>query len=173
MPSSRWVRAGRLRKPSALRVRRVPQVSGRQRIWFMAALLLLSALALVAVAACGGDGNGGEESEGGKKMIAGVEANDHGEKDVSGETGKVEIELDDDYFEPTVLKGTPGQKVTLELKNEGNAEHNITIKDQNVDQDVEPADEAEVEVTFPQSGELSFVCKYHESAGMAGALVVS
>ncbi len=138
----------------------------------MAALLLLSALALVAVAACGGDGND-EESEGGKKMIAGVEANDHGEKDVSGETGKVEIELDDDYFEPTVLKGTPGQKVTLELKNEGNSEHNISIADQNIDQDVEPADEAEVEVTFPQSGELSFVCKYHESSGMAGALVVS
>jgi plastocyanin len=136
------------------------------------ALVLLSALVLAA-AACGGDSNGGGESEGGKKMIAGVEANDHGEKDVSGETGKVEIELDDDYFEPTVLKGTPGQKVTLELKNEGNSEHNISIADQNVDQDVEPDDEAEVEVMFPQSGELSFVCKYHESAGMAGALVVS
>jgi plastocyanin len=144
----------------------------RGPIWIAVALVLLSVLVLAA-AACGGDGNGGGESEGGKKMIAGVEANDHGEKDVSGETGKVEIELDDDYFEPTVLKGTPGQKVTLELKNEGNAEHNISIADQNIDQDVEPADEAEVEVTFPQSGELSFVCKYHESAGMAGALVVS
>jgi plastocyanin len=144
----------------------------RGPIWIAVALVLLSVLVLAA-AACGGDGNGGGESEGGKKMIAGVEANDHGEKDVSGETGKVEIELDDDYFEPTVLKGTPGQKVTLELKNEGNAEHNISIADQNIDQDVEPADEAEVEVTFPQSGELGFVCKYHESAGMAGALVVS
>jgi plastocyanin len=144
----------------------------RGPIWIAVALVLLSVLVLAA-AACGGDGNGGGESEGGKKMIAGVEANDHGEKDVSGQTGKVEIELDDDYFEPTVLKGTPGQKVTLELKNEGNAEHNISIADQNIDQDVEPADEAEVEVTFPQSGELSFVCKYHESAGMAGALVVS
>jgi plastocyanin len=144
----------------------------RRPIWIAAALVLLSALVLAA-AACGGDSNGGGESEGGQKMIAGVEANDHGEKDVSGETGKVEIELDDDYFEPTVLKGTPGQKVTLELKNEGNAEHNMSIADQNVDQDVEPGSEAEVEVTFPQSGELSFVCKYHESAGMAGALVVS
>jgi plastocyanin len=144
----------------------------RRPIWIAAALVLLSAFVLAA-AACGGDSDGGGESEGGKKMIAGVEANDHGEKDVSGETGKVEIELDDEYFEPTVLKGTPGQKVTLELKNEGNEEHNISIADQNVDQDVAPADEAEVEVTFPQSGELSFVCKFHESAGMAGALVVS
>jgi plastocyanin len=144
----------------------------RRPIWIAAALVLLSAFVLAA-AACGGDSDGGGESEGGKKMIAGVEANDHGEKDVSGETGKVEIELDDEYFEPTVLKGTPGQKVTLELKNEGNEEHNISIADQNIDQDVAPADEAEVEVTFPQSGELSFVCKFHESTGMAGALVVS
>jgi plastocyanin len=144
----------------------------RRPIWIAAALVLLSALVLAA-AACGGDSNGDGESEGGKKMIAGVEANDHGEKDVTGETGKVEVELDDEYFEPTVLKGTPGQKVTLELRNEGGEEHNISIADQNVDQDVAPADEAEVEVTFPQSGELSFVCKFHESAGMAGALVVS
>jgi plastocyanin len=144
----------------------------RRPIWIAAALVLLSALVLAA-AACGGDSNGGGESEGGTKTIAGVEANDHGEKDVSGETGKVEVELDDEYFEPTVLKGSPGQKVTLELKNEGNEEHNISIADQNIDQDVAPADEAEVEVTFPQSGELSFVCKFHESAGMAGALVVS
>jgi plastocyanin len=144
----------------------------RRPVWIAVGLVLASALVLAA-AACGGDSNGGGESEGGQKMIAGVEANDHGEKDVSGETGKVEIELDDDYFEPTVLKGTPGEKVMLELKNEGNAEHNISIADQNVDQDVEPGGEAEVEVTFPQSGELSFVCKYHESAGMAGALVVS
>ncbi len=45
----------------------------------------------------------------------------HGTKDVSDESGKVEIELYDNYFEPTVLKGKPGQKVELELKNEGNA----------------------------------------------------
>jgi plastocyanin len=160
------------RKPFAPRLRRVLQMPERRPIWIAVALVLLSALVL-ATAACGGDSNGGGESEGGKKMIAGVEANDHGQKDVSGETGKVEVELDDDYFEPTVLKGMPGQKVTLELKNEGGAEHNISIAEQNVDQDVEPGDEAEVEVTFPQSGELSFVCKYHESAGMAGALVVS
>src|SRR4029450_8971086 len=124
--------------------------------------MLLRAFVLVA-GACGGDSIGGGESEGGKKMIAGVEANDHGEKDVSGETGKVEIELDDEYFEPTGPKGAPGQRVTVELKNEGNEEHNVSIAAQNIDQDVEPADEAEVDVTFPQSGELSFLFYDHDS----------
>jgi plastocyanin len=140
-----------------------------RRVVIAQAVVLVFAVILGAAACGGGDG---ESNDGGTTTVAGLAANDHGLKDVSGEN-ELKLELDDDYFEPTVLKGTPGQKVTLELKNEGGAEHNISIADQNVDQDVEPGDEAEVEVTFPQNGELSFVCKYHESAGMAGALVVS
>lgn len=146
---------------------------GRGPIWIGAALVLLSALVLTA-AACGGDSNGGDESEGGKTPIAGVEANNHGQEDVFGETaGKVEIELDDYYFKPTVLNGRPGQKITLELKNEGSVEHNITVPTQDVDRNVEPAEEAEVEVTFPPSGQIGFQCKFHDDVGMAGGLAVS
>ncbi len=39
------------------------------------------------------------------RRSAGMTAELHGTKDVSGETGKVEIEMYDDYFEPTILKG--------------------------------------------------------------------
>jgi plastocyanin len=127
---------------------------------------------VLAAAACGGygDDNG---KEGGSTTIGGMTAELHGTKDVSGETGKVEIEMDDDYFEPTILKGEPGQTVTLELKNEGNNPHTLTISDQGIDQEVQPADEAEVDVTFPESGQLVFVCRFHESNGMVGALEVS
>ena len=128
---------------------------------------------VLAVAACGGSNGDESAEEGGSTTIGGMSAQLHGTKDVSGETGKVEIELDDDYFEPTVLKGEPGQKVTLELMNEGNNPHTLTIADQNVDQEVQPGDEAEVDVTFPQSGELAFVCRFHESNGMVGALKTS
>lgn len=121
---------------------------------------------MVLVASCGG--NDEESSEGGTTTIGDVAANDHGTKDVSGES-KVEVELDDDYFEPTVLEGKPGERVTLELKNEGGSEHNLTIEELKIDQDVEPGDEAEVEVTFPESGTLTFYCKYHRGQGMAGA----
>ena len=113
------------------------------------------------------------ESEGGQITINGDNANDHGTKDVSGETGKVEIELYDNYFEPTVLEGKPGQKVELELKNEGNNPHTLTISDQMVDQEIQPGDEAETEVTFPQSGQLEFVCRFHQSKGMVGVLQTS
>ena len=139
--------------------------------------VLGSAAALVvvlAVAACGGYGSSDDNGdEGGSTTIGGMTAELHGTKDVSHETGKVEIEMYDDYFEPTILKGTPGQTVTLELKNEGENPHTLTIADQNVDQEVQPADEAEVDVTFPETGELTFVCRFHESKGMVGALEVS
>jgi plastocyanin len=134
-----------------------------------------AALVLVlAVAACGGYGSSDDNGdEGGSTTIGGMTATLHGTKDVSGETGKVEIEMYDDYFEPTVLKGEPGQTVTLELKNEGNKPHTLTISDKGIDQEVQPGDEAEADVTFPQSGELVFVCRFHENNGMIGALEVS
>ena len=124
------------------------------------------------VAAVAGGGSDKSE-EGGTTTIGGVQAKSHGTKDVSGETGKVEIEIYDNYFEPTILKGKPGQKVTLELKNEGKAAHTLTVSKQSVDQEVQPGDEAEVDITFPQSGELTFVCRFHQSSGMVGALEAS
>jgi plastocyanin len=134
-------------------------------VW-IALAIALGIVSMVLVASCGG--NDEESSEGGTTTIGDVAANDHGTKDVSGES-KVEVELDDDYFEPTVLEGKAGERVTLELKNEGGSEHNLTIDELKIDQDVEPGDEAEVEVTFPESGTLTFYCKYHRGQGMAGA----
>jgi plastocyanin len=133
----------------------------------------VSALAVVAllVSGCGGSKkSASSESEAKKSTIAGVSANDHGSKQVSGET---EIELDDYYFEPTVLRGKAGSKVTLELKNEGKVEHNFSIDSQKIDKDLEAGETATVSVTMPQSGQMSFYCKYHKSKGMAGALAAS
>ena len=138
---------------------------------------VLAAVAVVvfafAVAACGGSNGDESGEEAGSTTIAGKSAELHGTKDVSGETGKVDVELDDDYFEPTILKGEPGQTVTLELMSEGDNPHTLTISGQGIDQEVQPGDEAEVDVTFPESGQLAFVCRFHESNGMVGALEVS
>jgi plastocyanin len=129
------------------------------------ASLLLVALALVG-SACG---------KGGTITIDGEKANDHGTKTVSGST--FELEADNDggkfYFDPTVLKGAPGSKVTLEIKNEGSVKHNFTIEDQKVDQDLNPDQMARVTVTFPRSGVVEFHCEYHQKLGMVGALEAS
>ena len=130
---------------------------------------------LLIAAGCGGGGGGGgnESEEATTTNIAGTEAESHGTKDVSDESGKVEIELYDNYFEPTILKGKPGQKVELELKNEGKVAHTFTLSEQMVDKEIQPGDETETEVTFPQNGELKFICKFHQGSGMIGALEVS
>jgi plastocyanin len=141
-----------------------------ERWRWIVVLALVGLASIVLVASCGGGDD--ESSEGGTTTIGDVAANNHGAKDVSGES-KVEVELDDDYFEPTVLEGTPGQRITLELENEGDNEHNLTIEELMIDQDVEAGDGAEVEVTFPDSGTLTFFCKYHRGQGMAGAFRVA
>lgn len=116
----------------------------------------------------GGGQSSGEQSGGATMTINGDKANDHGTKTVSGD--ELEVELDQFYFEPTVIKGPAGQKVTLELRNEGSTRHNFSLTDQNVDQDVAGGEDQKVTVTIPQSGVVEFFCKYHKSLGMVGEL---
>ncbi len=140
-------------------------------------VIIAGALLLLAAAGCGSSSSGSSGStsgssgsgSGGQRTIAGVMANDHGTKTVSKET---EVELDDFYFEPTVIQGKAGQKVTLELRNEGKVEHSFTIDSQGVDKTLSPGADTKVTVTIPASGSVSFYCKFHKSSGMAGALAV-
>jgi plastocyanin len=144
-------------------------------------VIVVSGLLLLVAAGCGsgyGSSGGNTTTEasggagGGQKTIAGVMANDHGTKAVEA-NGKTEVELDDFYFKPTVLTGKPGQQVTLEVKNEGQTEHSFTIASQGIDKVIQPGAKAEVTVKIPQSGAVSFYCKFHKSSGMAGALAVT
>jgi plastocyanin len=140
-------------------------------------VVVIGVLSLLFVAAgCGGSSSSSSDEssdETTSTTIMGSQVESHGTKDVSSESGKVEIELDDNYFEPTILKGKPGQMVELELKNEGNTTHTFTIAEQSINKEIQPGDETEVEVTFPQSGALKFVCTFHQSQGMVGALMTS
>jgi plastocyanin len=140
----------------------------KRAVWTAAAIGFLAA----AVAGCGGYGGSnssksGSSGSGGQVNAAGVQANDHGAKSVSGET---KVEMDDYYFEPTILKGKAGQKLTLELENEGSIDHSFTIDSQSIDTVLAPGKDAKVTVTIPKSGSVSFYCKFHKSSGMAGAL---
>jgi len=138
-------------------------------------VIIAGALLLLAAAGCGSSSSSSSgstresRSSGGQRTIAGVNANDHGTKTVSKET---ELELDDYYFKPTVIQGKAGQKVTLELKNEGKVEHSFTIDSQGIDKTLSPGEDANVTITIPASGSVSFYCKFHKSSGMAGALAV-
>ena len=85
-----------------------------------------------------------------------------------------ELELYNYRFDPKAVKGKPGQKVTLELKNEGSTEHNFKIDSQKqADADVEPGKTAAISVKIPTSGSVQFYCEYHKGLGMVGTVKAS
>jgi plastocyanin len=112
-----------------------------------------------------------ESPQGGELTLDGQEPNDHGSRSVVGEDSE-DVELDDNYFAPTVLEGSADQSFTVRLKNEGGITHTFTIDEQNVDEELEPDEESSVTVTFPQSGVVVFYCRFHRGLGMFGGLSV-
>jgi plastocyanin len=122
--------------------------------------------------ASGTSGQPSPEESSGTITINGEQANDRGTKDVSGMT-EVSVELDDEfYFEPTILKGTPGQQLSVELENEGSLQHNFSLEAQSISKDIDGGQKTTVSVTFPQSGNLVFFCRFHRGSGMIGELSV-
>lgn len=91
-------------------------------------------------------------------------------KDVSG-LEEVNLEADEYYFEPAFLRGTPGQKLKLEIENESSTLHSFTIPEQSLDMDIPPKGKVVVEVTFPPSGVVRFFCRFHSELGMDGELL--
>jgi plastocyanin len=132
---------------------------------------LLPVLVVVLVlAGCGGDDDdgGGEASSDAPVQLEG-EVENKGTAEATGDTADLEVEIDDNYFEPTFIKGTPGGTVTVTLHNEGSRPHTFTVDSLGIDEEVSGGDEVEVEVTLPDSGATPFYCRFHRDGGMQGA----
>ena len=104
------------------------------------------------------------------RLADGQRASAHGEADVAGVSTTV-IEVDDFFFRPTVLHGTPGQRLTVTLSNQGNSLHDFRIAAQHIDANVEAGTPVTVTVTFPEKGAVTFECRYHLLQNMRGELV--
>ena len=144
---------------------------------------LLSVLSLasliVVLGACGGSDDDDDKGDAAPttattvatEMIGGIDAVLRG---TSIAADGLEVEIDDNYFKPNVITGTPGQVVMLDLVSEGSNLHNFSVTGQPLSKDVAAGTKASVRVVLPQSGDLVFFCKYHkDEAGMVGALRVS
>jgi plastocyanin len=147
------------------------------------AVISFACLLAVSCSSCGGGGESasasastsgsGSVSASPSSMTIGSDtANDHGEATVAG-MSSIEVEQDNFYFGPTVITGSSGQKLTIELKNEGSVAHTFTIDSLNVDVELQPDESKDVSVTFPQSGFTKFYCRFHRTSGMVGELTVS
>jgi plastocyanin len=65
-----------------------------------------------------------------------------------------------------------GEKVSLEVKNNDDIEHNFTFAEAKADTDIEGGETATVQFTAPAAGTYEFVCEYHP-ASMKGTVKVS
>jgi plastocyanin len=131
----------------------------------------------LALAGCSSskDSKGNVDSSSGPPVSLSGAVTDKGTKDASGDgaTPTLELEVDDNYFNPTFTQFAPGAVVTVELKNEGSREHTFTLADGGVNQDLAAGQSATVTVTIPASGTAPFFCRIHKNAGMQGAFYTS
>jgi plastocyanin len=89
--------------------------------------------------------------------------------DVGGQTAE-DVDATDFSFDPTVLSGSGGQTLSITLHNRGSSQHNFSLPQQQISQDVAPGQSVTVNVTFPANGELPFFCRFHKGRGMLGLL---
>jgi plastocyanin len=104
-----------------------------------ASVLAILTVGAILLGACGEDDGGGESA--------------------SGET--FELVAQDFSFEPTTLELPAGGEVTVNLVNEGEAEHSFTVEELDVETEAGGGASSEVSFTAPDDGTVEFFCKYH------------
>jgi plastocyanin len=85
----------------------------------------------------------------------------------------IEVELNDDYFNPKVITIPNGTATTLILKNKGVKEHTFTVEKLGVDAEVQPGKEKTITVNPKQTGTYELICRYHFQEGMVGKVIVN
>ncbi|WP_282141872.1 cupredoxin domain-containing protein [Cytobacillus oceanisediminis] len=94
------------------------------------------------------------------------------ESDVSTKGKSIEVELNDDYFNPKVITIPNGTSTTLILKNKGKKEHTFTVEKLGIDAEIQPGKETSISVKPKQPGTYELICRYHFQEGMVGNVVV-
>lgn len=84
----------------------------------------------------------------------------------------IEVELNDDYFNPKVITIPNGTTTTLILKNKGKKEHTFTVEKLGIDAEVQPGKEKSITVKPKQPGTYELICRYHFQEGMVGKVIV-
>jgi plastocyanin len=84
----------------------------------------------------------------------------------------IEVEMNDDYFNPKEIIIPNGTTTTLLLKNKGMKKHTFTVEKLGIDAEVQPGKEISITVTPKQAGTYDLVCRYHFQEGMVGKVIV-
>ncbi|PEJ19996.1 cytochrome B [Bacillus toyonensis] len=87
-------------------------------------------------------------------------------------TKVIEVELNDDYFNPNVITIPIEESTTLLLKNKGKNEHTFTVKKLGIDVVVESGKEKNITVKPKNTGTYELICRYHLLKGMEGKVII-
>lgn len=146
------------------------------------ALTALAAATLAAGAACsGGDDDGGDAKAPATVASSGTTAPAASGDSAAASTGadKVEIDMKDNVFATKEIAVKSGSTVTFDIKNTGQAIHNVHIlsqqgegKDYMSDAMINPGKSDSLEVKFTKKGTYKFQCDYHVP-DMVGTITVS
>ncbi|MFS0667734.1 cupredoxin domain-containing protein [Peribacillus frigoritolerans] len=84
----------------------------------------------------------------------------------------IEVELNDDFFNPEAITIPNGTATTLILKNKGKKEHTFTVEKLGIDAEVQAGKEKTITVQPKQPGTYELICRYHFQKGMVGKVIV-
>lgn len=80
----------------------------------------------------------------------------------------------DFQFNPSPVRATGGQQLTLRFANAGTVTHNLSVPSLSIDVDVAPGTTKTIIFVPPVSpGAIEFFCKFHRDQGMTGTFQVS
>ena len=121
-------------------------------------VVVLALTAILGVACGGGDDADSEETAAGGSGGGG-----------GGGSSTVTLTAAEFAFDPTDLSASAGS--TIEFTNEDDAEHNFTVKDLDIDEDVDPKGSTTIDLGDAEAGSYDFFCEYHPD--MKGSLEVT
>ena len=84
----------------------------------------------------------------------------------------IEVELNDDYFNPKDITISNGKTTTLILKNKGSKKHTFTVEKLGIDTVVQSGTEKTITVKPTETGTYNLICRYHFQEGMVGKVIV-
>ena len=84
----------------------------------------------------------------------------------------IEVELNDDYFNPKDITIPNGKTTTLILKNKGSKKHTFTVEKLGIDTEVHSGKEKTITVKPTETGTYDLICRYHFQEGMVGKVIV-
>ncbi|MFJ7826148.1 cupredoxin domain-containing protein [Psychrobacillus sp. NPDC096623] len=84
----------------------------------------------------------------------------------------IEVELNNNYFNPKVITIPNGRTTTLILKNKGTKKHTFTVEELGIDAEIQPGTEKTITVNPIKSRTYNLICRYHFQEGMVGKVIV-